>query len=114
MKDLLLTATERYSSRKFQKFKIIPGWNDFVKDFYSEARKHFAIWKEYGKPLAGIYTDNMRASRAQFKRALNECKANENAIRRQKLLDNLHKKDYKGFWKEVDLIRNNNAREDDY
>ena len=105
MKSLLLSATERYSVQRSQKFKIIPGWNDNVKHIHAEARKHFLTWKNNGKPLTGIYIDKMKSSRAKFKQALNECKMNEDTIRRQKLLDKLHKKNFRGFWNEVDLIR---------
>ena len=113
MKNVLLCATESYSVQRSRNFKIIPGWNDYLKHFHAEARRHFLLWKSNGKPLTGIFVDNMKSSRSMFKRALNECKDNENAIRRQKLLDKLHKKDYKGFWKEVDLIRNNNINDVD-
>ena len=113
MKNILLSATERYSVQKSRNFKIIPGWNDYVKHFHAEARRHFLLWKSNGKPLTGIFIDNMKQSRAEFKRALNECKVNENAIRRQKLLDKLNDKDYKGFWKEVDLIKNSNIKDAD-
>ena len=110
MKTIQLDATREYSVQGSQSFKIIPGWNDNVKHIHAEARKHFFMWMRHGKPQSGIYMDNMKLSRSNFKRALNECKANENEIRRQKLLDKLHKKDYKGFWKEVDLIRNNDIK----
>ena len=113
MKNILLCATERYSVQRSRNFKIIPGWNDYVKHFHAEARRHFLLWKSNGKPLTGIFVDNMKSSRSKFKKALNECKVNENAIRRNKLLEKLHKKDYKGFWKEVDLIRNNNIKDVD-
>ena len=51
----------------------------------------------------------MKSSRARFKAALNECRKNEDMIKRQKLLDNLNKKNFKGFWKEVAMIRNHDS-----
>ena len=111
MINILLTATDKYSCEKSSSVRIIPGWNDFVKQYYAEARKHFLLWVKYGKPQSGIYIENMKSSRARFKTALDECRGNEDTIRRQKLLDNLHQKNYSGFWREVALIRNNVSKE---
>ena len=69
MKSLLLMATEEFSVNNVKSFKIIPGWNDFVKSQYAEARKHFLIWKSYDKPQEGIYLENMKFSRVIFRNA---------------------------------------------
>ena len=101
IKNVLIQSTENFKFVKRKKFKVIPGWNDHVKDFYNEARKDFHKWRENGKPANGILKENMRNSRAKFKCALNKCKQNETDIRNEKLLDNFKDKDYNAFWKEV-------------
>ena len=107
--NMLLIATEKYSYEGRSMFRIIPGWNDYVKQYHVKAREQFLLWVKYGKPQFGTCIENMKSSRARFRAALNECRRNEDMIRRQKLLENLHNKNYKEFWKEVGLIRNNDS-----
>ena len=40
VKAVLLESADEYSSVKNEKYKIVPGWNDHVKEFYSLARKY--------------------------------------------------------------------------
>ena len=41
IKNILLRSTEEFRFINEGKFKIIPGWNEYVKDFHATARKHF-------------------------------------------------------------------------
>ena len=99
--QILLQSTEHFRYVNENRFRIIPGWNDNVKEYYNKARKEFLTWIEHGKPLEGILKENMRLSRANFKSALNKCKFNEKDIRNKKLLENFNDKNYSSFWNEV-------------
>ena len=101
MKIVLLEATRDYVAKPKKNFKIVPGWNDYVKELYALARTHFLEWLEKGKPLHGIHMLNMKQSRSRFKYILEQCKNNEEKIRNEKMAQNFKKKRYKEFWKDV-------------
>ena len=101
MKSILLRSTEEFRFINEGKFKVVPGWNEYVKKFHEIARKRFLIWKENGRPRDGKIYDDMKLSRSDFKTALNNCKANDKTIRNRKLLSNLKNKNYKEFWSDV-------------
>ena len=111
MKSLLLDSTEEFSFVKNNKFVIIPGWNDYVKNLHADARNNFLLWKCRDKPQHGQYLDNMKLTRTKFRDALKTCKENADQIRRMKLLGNLVNKNYITFWKEVAKINCNNNNE---
>ena len=77
MKYLLVKSTEEYRFVVKKRYKVVPGWNDFVKPYYIVARDCFLKWFENGKPSNGILMEGMKASRARFKYALKKCKGNE-------------------------------------
>ena len=106
MKTVLLQATEEYVIRVKEKFKIVPGWNDYLKDLHALARKYFLEWMGKGKPLNGIHILNMKQSRSQFKSALDQCKRDEEKIRNEKMAQNYKNKKYKEFWRDVNLNKN--------
>ena len=110
LKDVLLQATADFTVLKKNKnFKIVPGWNDEVKEVHADARKKFLKWKENGKPLNGSLYDEMLSSRSLFKKTLQKCKDNEKAIRREKFSNDLNNKNYKEFWKGVNEINRNHT-----
>ena len=106
--DILLFSTDEFSYEQSDSFRVIPGWNDYCKKLYDEARTHFHKWRLRDKPTFGVYNDNMRVSRSIFKAALQNCKVNEDRIRKEKLLSNLKNKNFKCFWNEVHNIKKNN------
>ena len=106
--SILLLSTSDFCVASKNNFRVIPGWNEFVKEFYADAREKFLEWKEAGKPLTGVYRDLMHASRAQFKNALDYCRRNEKQIRNTRLAQNLHDKNFKEFWDEVYKTNRNN------
>ena len=101
MKAVLLEATEEYIVKTNKKFKIIPGWNEYVKELHAIARNYFIQWVQKGKPLDGIHLLNMKQSRSQFKLALDNCKNNEEKLRNEKMAQNYKNKRYKDFWQDV-------------
>ena len=107
-KAILLKSTDEYSFVKSNKFRVIPGWNEYVKHLHKEARRCFQEWRNNGKPPNGPYLDNMKSSRSQFKAALQKCKDDEEKIKQDKLLNNLENKDHKHFWNEVYNVKKHN------
>ena len=108
LKMILFRSTENYLYDNIKMFKVIPGWNEYVKDLYATAKREFLTWKNKGKPLTGFYRDGMRSTRALFKNALHFCKVNEEDIRREKMVDSFKNKNYKEFWNEVYKVKKNN------
>ena len=93
---------------KQRRFKTIPGWNDYIREFHTVAHKNFLLWKENGRPQYGKLYEGMKASGAKFRSALNTCRENEVDIRNKKLLDNSKNKDKSSFWGEVAKVNNHN------
>ena len=105
LKEVLIESTASYRFSRIRKYKIIPGWNDYVKNVHAVARTHFLIWKQNDKPLDGEYLDNMKESRAVFRSALEYCKKNEQAIRKKKILESFKNKRYDEFWRDINGIK---------
>ena len=78
---------------KERRFRVIPGWNDHVREFHTAAHENFLLWKENGRPQYGKLYKGMKVSRAKFRSVLNVCRENEVDIRNKKLLDNFKNKD---------------------
>ena len=107
-KTILHMATKNYCFANRRCYRVVPGWNDSLKQLHCDARKCFLAWKSKGKPMNGRLYDDMKLSRTHFKSALKSCKRNENHIRSKKLLDNLNNKNNTLFWNEVRKINNHN------
>ena len=56
-KDILFLSTEKFSYEKSDRFRVIPGWNDNIKELYADARYNFHCWRNRGKPVCGQYLD---------------------------------------------------------
>ena len=103
-----LQLSSECKESKDRTFKPVPGWNDHVKEHHHEAREDYLAWKELDKPREGLIYDKMNFSKAQFKRALNFCKENEEEIISNKIASNL-KGDIRKFWDEIDKKRKTHA-----
>ena len=108
LKNIYTLSTEEYRFNKSKTFKIIPGWNDEVKDIHAVARQKFLIWRDNGRPLTGPLLEDMKSARSLFRQALRNCKDNESYYRNKRMVDNLKGKRYKEFWKEVENVRSHN------
>jgi len=87
--------------KRRRRFKVVPGWNEHVKELHARARSSFLLWARCGKPRHGEYHQQMTTDRATFKRALRQCKRQEAEIRADKLAQDLLSKDAVAFWKDV-------------
>ena len=101
MKSVLLQATEEHLIYAKENFKIIPGWNEYLKELHALARQYFLQWLQKGKPLNGVHLINMKQSRSQFKSALDKCKHDDEKIRNEKMAHNYKNKKHKEFWRDV-------------
>ena len=105
LREFILEYTEEFSFNKLNSFRIIPGWNSYVKQHYIKAREAFLDWKDFGRPQDGPVLQKMKETRDKFRKAFNECKKNEDNIRKENMLRNLKNKDYKEFWNETNKIK---------
>jgi len=78
----------------------VPGWTDHVKDKHDIARASFLEWVAAGKPRSGCLLHAMCRTRAEFKLALQHCKAAEEQTRADATATALASKyNVKTFWK---------------
>ena len=111
LKEYILASTEDFTFDKLNSFRIIPGWNSYIKHYYSKAREAFLEWKNFGRPQDGSVLQKMKETRDEFRKAFNECKKNEDNIRKENMLRNLRNKNYKEFWNEANKIKNNDNQQ---
>ena len=88
--------------------KVIPGWNEEVKSFYSESRDCFLLWNSYGKPKHGPIFDLMRRSRSRFKLALKNCRKHEKQSRADAMANAMNDTNSARFWKLAKSVDNYN------
>ena len=98
--NIILLCSINLCKSKFCR-KQIPGWNDYIKPFYIEARNKFFIWRNSGRPLNCNSHYEMIESRKTFKKKLKYCRKHENEIKNEKIAESLHNNDSKGFWNKV-------------
>ena len=100
-KNLLESSVEFTRKRRKKKFKAIPGWNDRCRALHRAARDAFLEWKRSGSYKYGLKFQRMKESRANFKVALDQCKADENSIRNAKFKNNFVRSNKTSFWRQV-------------
>jgi len=88
-------------SRVSRPFKKVPGWNEYCRDAHNIARSAFLQWHHGGKIREGQLFDEMKRTRAVFRRALRFCKSNEVKIRRENFASKFDDRNKTKFWKEV-------------
>ena len=84
---------------------MTPGWKEYVKGFYDEAREAFLTWRQEGSPRLGFYANRMRSSRTRFELALKKSKQNEKEIRAEAMAKKVAQKDTIPFWRDVESLR---------
>lgn len=101
-------GTEEYLCISKNKYKPVPGWNEFCKFKHNEARIAFLEWVRDGKNRFGPLFDRMKETRKVFREALKYCKDNAQRIRDDKLTRDLQNRNSREFWKEVRSRNSNN------
>ncbi len=95
-------ASESHQSRhSHDKSQQVPGWNEYCKELHSIARDAFLLWRRNGSPRSGPVFEAMSRSRAQFKRTLRQCRADEERLKSDSIAKKLLLSDMKQFWNEV-------------
>ena len=85
---LVVTFTEGtrdFRVKNTKNFVPLPGWNQYCKLLYAEAREAFLEWLRGGKIRYGDEYENMKVKRKEFVNALKYCKENETKIRNDKM-----------------------------
>ena len=88
---------------------IVPGWNDYVKEFHAAARNAFWWWNLNKRPRHGIIYHNMRTTRSQFKYALRSAKKAEETARADALAEDLCNKKCDEFWRGMKKLNQSNS-----
>ena len=95
--SILSVGSEVFQTKSHKSFVATPGWNEHVREHNERARSDFLLWRSLGSPREGEAAARMRASRAQFKLALRECRASESRMRAEALAQKLAAKDITGL-----------------
>jgi len=80
------TRPKKENVNTASKRKHIPGWNDLVEPYKSEARFWYQCWLSANKPIGEELHQNMRKSRANFKLAKRKCINAAEYLKRENLM----------------------------
>ena len=83
----------------------IPGWNDYIRPLKEDALFWHFIWKENGRPQAGIIADIRRRTRSRYHCMLRRLKKNESLLQSTKMAENFVANNRKEFWTEVNKLK---------
>ena len=79
------------TKRKKSKFKVVPGWNNTVKDAHAAASRAYMKWLSNNRPRCGPSYIDMKETRKSFKYCLKQCKKNEEQLRADSITNSLKK-----------------------
>ena len=82
-------------------YYIVPGWNDYVKEAYTEAKYYYIVWRDMGKRNHGPVCELLRKSRLHFKHQLKQCQQREDMVRADAMAKSMQAKDADTFWTNV-------------
>ena len=85
--------------------KIIPGWNEHVKEKREKCLFWHELWKENGCPHNGHIANIRRQSRAQYHHAIKYVKKNKESIKAENMANNLLQNKSCDFWREVKKVK---------
>ena len=72
-----------------QNLMSVPGWNDYVKSYRTDAMFWHVLWKDNGCPKTGYIADMRRRTRYQYHNVLRKVKYHEQLIKAIKMADNI-------------------------
>ena len=90
--------------------KVIPGWNDYVKDKKAIAELWNFIWQQNGKPHHGTIANIMRKTKRDYHYAIRYCKKNESQIASTKMAEALLSGRNRDFWNETRKLTKQNSQ----
>jgi hypothetical protein len=82
-----------------------PKWKELVKPFKDDALFWDAIWKECGRPGDGHVHGIRQRTKREYHYAVRRYKKQENALRRQRMAEELAHNNTRQFWNEVNRVR---------
>ena len=85
--------------------KVIPGWNEYVKEHRDMSMFWHSIWKSCDSPRHGIIADIRRQTRARYHSALRKVKTSSDNISANRLAEGLLADNKRDFWNEVKRIK---------
>ena len=103
----ILSASDEIPETKIT--RIVPGWNEFVKEKRITALFWLNIWRENNSPEMGAIADVMRFTRNQYHYSVRHVKRNNETIKKQNLAKAISENNSREFWKEVNKTRKNNT-----
>ena len=92
-----LTASEKSMPRARPQCKIVPGWNEKVKDALNTSQFCHWIWLEAQKTMTGHMYCIMKRTRHQYHYAVRPAKRRTTETIRTKLAENMTNS--KDFWR---------------
>ena len=90
--------------------RVVPGWNEQVKEHYLQSRQAFHAWRLRGSPRNGDTADHMRQTRARFKLALRRCKKAEHEARALAIARKFNERNMQAFWRHVKSLNKNKPK----
>ena len=94
------TAHLKYTNHKGGR-KIIPGWNDHVKEYAREAKYWHDVWVRDGKKRGGDIAEKKRISRLQYHYAIRCVKQENERIRNIKMAEAISLNNSRALWDEA-------------
>ena len=85
--------------------KIIPGWNDLVLPFKTDALEWHHIWQYCGCPPSGYVFDMRKLSRHNYHQQIKLAHRNEAKIKVEKVANYCREKPNSRFCKEINKYR---------
>ena len=92
-------------STKRKASKIIPGWNEHVKQYKCDAIFWHMIWKQCNSPRTGHVYDIRRRTRSLYHNALRNVRRHEEQIRSKQMADSMYSGNVNQFWSSIKKIR---------
>ena len=90
--------------------KVIPGWNEYVKEHAERARFWHYIWKEDGRKRDGIVANIRRKTRAQYHYAIRKVKKEHIRLRNIRMGEAVADNNDRLLWNEVKKISSTNNK----
>ena len=109
----LCTASDKFIPRTSPvngRAKVIPGWNDYVKDKKAIAELWNFIWQQSGKPHNGTIANIMRKTKRDYHYAIRYCKKDESSIASTKMAEAFLSGRNRDFWNETRKLTKHNSQ----
>lgn len=90
--------------------RVIPGWNEIVREHKQKAIFWHNLWKSNGSPRNGVIADIRRRTRSQYHLSIKKARRNSEKFTADKLAEDLMTKDNTKFWKEIKKSGRSTAR----